>query len=107
MNCEYCNALLPPDAKICAQCGASVAPASSRKHVSIPEELAKRAVGFVGRSWVLDKVVEWMGSKSERFLLITGEPGSGKTALAAWLAGGTSSENSSADVKLEGVRDAW
>src|SRR5438045_3799045 len=76
--------------------------------VSIPSVVAERAQGFVGRQWVRDEVVDWMDHGNERFLLITGEPGSGKTALAAWLAGSgpkpLDEDNAS---KLERVRDGW
>jgi hypothetical protein len=36
---------------------------------------------------VLDKVLDWLGDRrAPRVLLVTGEPGCGKTALSAWLA---------------------
>jgi hypothetical protein len=54
---------------------------------SFPKHLADRVTDFTGRRWVLDKVAEWMSDcNAPRVLLITGEPGCGKTALAAWLA---------------------
>jgi ABC-type molybdenum transport system ATPase subunit/photorepair protein PhrA len=55
--------------------------------VTIPAAAAARAEAFAGRGWAAREVVDWVASGTERFLVITGEPGSGKTALAAWLAG--------------------
>lgn len=55
--------------------------------IYIPEQIALRAENFSGRSWVLEQVVDWMDRGAERFLLVVGNPGTGKTALAAWLAG--------------------
>jgi hypothetical protein len=76
--------------------------------VILPPDIAERASDFVGRRWVLDQVVDWMEHKVERFMLITGEPGSGKTALAAWLAGaGPLPEEAAARANLERVRAGW
>jgi len=76
--------------------------------VSIPTDVAERAQDFVGRLWVLNKVIDWVDQGNERFLLITGEPGSGKTALAAWLAGGgPRPPDEGANSNLERVRDLW
>ena len=41
---------------------------------------------FVERSWLTDLVESKLADPDVRFLLLTGEPGSGKTALMAWLA---------------------
>ena len=44
---------------------------------------------FVGRQWILDRVNAWLDLVSgETMLLLTGEPGSGKTTMLRWLAGG-------------------
>ena len=76
--------------------------------VSIPSDIAERAQDFVGRLWVLNKVIDWVDRGNERFLLITGQPGSGKTALAAWLAGaGPRPSEKDANSNLERVRDQW
>lgn len=76
--------------------------------VSIPEKIAKGAERFAGRSWVVDQVLDWMRNGSERFLILVGEPGSGKSALAAWLLrpGRTPSDAESA-AKLAQVQKAW
>jgi hypothetical protein len=41
---------------------------------------------FVERPWLADLIEEKLVDPGCRFLLLTGEPGSGKTALLAWLA---------------------
>jgi hypothetical protein len=41
---------------------------------------------FVERPWLADLIQEKLADPGCRFLLLTGEPGSGKTALMAWLA---------------------
>jgi hypothetical protein len=70
-----------------------------------PKHLADRVAGFAGRQWVLDNVAEWVGDPSApRVLLITGEPGCGKTALSAWL--GAPSDELPAG-PLKDVRSAW
>jgi hypothetical protein len=49
--------------------------------------LAERADEFTGREWVIDAVAAWRDDPAgERCFLITGEPGIGKTAVAARLA---------------------
>ncbi len=73
---------------------------------AIPPTVAQRATQLRGRGWVFDQVAEWIGARSERFLLITGEPGSGKTALAGWFAGaGTTPAQT--DSRIERLRMGW
>lgn len=41
---------------------------------------------FVGREWVKDKIDRWLANeKTDKIFWITGNPGSGKSALASWL----------------------
>jgi tetratricopeptide (TPR) repeat protein len=43
--------------------------------------------GFVGREWLLGEIEQWRtGQRERRVLCITGEPGIGKSTIAAWLA---------------------
>jgi hypothetical protein len=44
------------------------------------------APGFVERSWLAAQVEAELADSSCRFLLLTAEPGAGKTVLTAWLA---------------------
>lgn len=37
---------------------------------------------FTGRQWVFREIDKWLESKHERFFILTGEPGVGKSALA-------------------------
>jgi hypothetical protein len=54
---------------------------------SVPADAAERAARFVGRRRLLHQVADWIAAERNRYLLIIGEPGSGKTAFASWLAG--------------------
>lgn len=60
----------------------------------VPASVAEKTKDFVGRRWVLDQIDNWLDSGHSRRFLITGVPGSGKSALAARLVqlsgGGTS-----------------
>lgn len=49
--------------------------------------IADRTINFNGREWVFEAIQNWLADpKGDRFFLLTGEPGSGKTAIAARLA---------------------
>jgi DNA replication protein DnaC len=37
--------------------------------------------GFTGRSHVLSKIDHWLQQKDQRFFVLTGEPGVGKSAI--------------------------
>jgi ATP-dependent Clp protease ATP-binding subunit ClpA len=42
--------------------------------------------GFTGRSHILDKIDDWLKQKDQRFFVLVGEPGVGKSAIAPYLA---------------------
>jgi len=48
--------------------------------------IAERTQAFAGRQWVLESIDEWLSNGTSRWFLLSGEPGSGKTAIAARLA---------------------
>src|SRR5262249_14839521 len=49
--------------------------------------IEERTRDFSGREWILEVINDWLNSSNgSRFFIITGAPGSGKTALAARLA---------------------
>ncbi len=75
----------------------------------IPAVIGHKAAGLVGRVWALRQVADWLASGTERLFLLTGEPGSGKSVIAGWLAGAgpTPAGDAGAAAALEGVRDGW
>jgi len=81
--------------------------ASAVQQVEIPLELAQRAAEFSGRTWVLDAILDWIDGDG-RYLFCIGEPGSGKSALSAWLCGeGRLPTDTTAAAKLERIRNIW
>src|SRR5437762_6881136 len=55
--------------------------------IELPRVIANNIDQFSGRVWLLPKVLEWFDDNKERVLVLSGEPGSGKSMIAAWLAG--------------------
>src|SRR5688572_5121322 len=55
--------------------------------VVLPEPVAENITQFSGRSWLLRRVAEWNEAGANRLLMIVGKPGTGKSMIAAWLAG--------------------
>jgi len=39
--------------------------------------------GFTGRSHILNEIDHWLQQKDQRFFIVTGEPGVGKSAIAS------------------------
>jgi len=51
--------------------------------IDFTEYLNERTQNFTGREWVFQAVQNWLAdSDGSRYFLLTGEPGSGKTAIA-------------------------
>ncbi|HTX61488.1 MAG TPA: TIR domain-containing protein, partial [Methanobacterium sp.] len=49
-------------------------------------DILKHITRFIGRNWLFKSIDEWVSDKdSSRILMITGNPGSGKTAISSWL----------------------
>jgi hypothetical protein len=71
----------------------------------IPAILQERARRLTGRAWVLGRVFEWLQAGSERYFLLTGAPGSGKSIIAAWLAAPPG--QGVAGDQLDAVRAGW
>jgi CHAT domain len=76
--------------------------------VYVPPKVLDGARHFAGREWALDQVIDWMDHGTERFLSVIGEPGCGKSAFAAWMAGrGSTPADPRLLTKFELVRSAW
>ena len=74
----------------------------------IPKDVVARASGFVGREWIVRAIDDWLTSGPERYLMIVGEPGWGKTALTAWLAGvGPIPRDPGVAERLAHLRQRW
>ena len=58
-----------------------------RLRIQIPDHVSHEIEGFTGRTWLLAPLLTWVEQSSERSFVVTGEPGSGKSMLSAWLAG--------------------
>jgi WD40 repeat protein len=48
-------------------------------------EIARYTTGFTGREWLKEEVEYWLSDSKNRVLIIIGEPGIGKSAIAAWI----------------------
>jgi energy-coupling factor transporter ATP-binding protein EcfA2 len=73
--------------------------------LSLPDPVAARIGQFTGRAWVLPSLLRWLDDATDRYLILTGSPGSGKSTLVAWLAGwGPAPDGLEARGQLERVR---
>ncbi|WP_414573500.1 hypothetical protein, partial [Nostoc sp. CCY 9925] len=60
--------------------------ASSRVGLDFTDCVKDRTRNFTGREWVFENISNWLSdANGSRYFLLTGEPGSGKTAIAARL----------------------
>ncbi len=55
--------------------------------IQLPESIAATIHHFIGRSWLLPPLINWFERSQQRYFIITGAPGTGKSAIVAWLAG--------------------
>lgn len=53
--------------------------------IDFTSDLEKLTKDFTGRQWVFDDIDRWLRESNERFFIFTGEPGVGKSAIAARL----------------------
>jgi hypothetical protein len=51
----------------------------------LPPDVADQATEFVGRGWALERICNWLSTGRGRLIVVTAEPGAGKTALASRL----------------------
>ena len=77
-----------------------------RMQSELPIRVAENVDRFTGRAWLLPKVLKWLDDGQQRFFLVTGDPGTGKSMLLAWLAGfGRPLEDVGAQQQLARVRN--
>lgn len=50
-------------------------------------EIAKFTRDFTGREWLTPRIDHWLAALEQRALVVVGEPGIGKSSIAAWLCG--------------------
>jgi hypothetical protein len=48
-------------------------------------DITRLTEDFTGRDWLFEKIDNWLHNTNQRFFILTGEPGSGKSAIAARL----------------------
>jgi HEAT repeat protein len=54
--------------------------------INFDRYISEKTVGFTGRTWVFTAINKWLGEpQGARIFLLTGEPGSGKSAIASRL----------------------
>lgn len=69
------------------------------------EEVAR---DFTGREWLLPGIAEWLeDERGQKFLILSGPPGAGKTALCSWLCGAGPSPSPSTAATLSSIRTQW
>jgi len=54
--------------------------------IQLPESIATTIHHFTGRTWLLPPLLNWLERSQQRYCIITGAPGTGKSAIVAWLA---------------------
>lgn len=68
----------------------------------LPKRIADNIKHFTGRAWLLPPLLKWIEQSNDRLFILTGEPGSGKSMVSAWLAGnGPIPNNPEAKAHLE------
>jgi ATP-dependent Clp protease ATP-binding subunit ClpA len=59
--------------------------ATQVKAIAFDRDIERLTEGFTGREWVFKEIDRWLQQDNERFFILTGEPGVGKSAIAALL----------------------
>ena len=50
--------------------------------IAFTSDIARLTEKFTGRQWVFDDIDRWLRESEERFFILTGEPGVGRSAIA-------------------------
>jgi WD40 repeat protein len=83
MRCSLCGNQVPRDASFCPYCSQRLYRMAG---LDTTELVTERTQGFTGREWVFQAIDEWLADpQGARAFLLTGGPGTGKTAIAAQL----------------------
>ncbi|MFC1878755.1 AAA family ATPase [Chloroflexota bacterium] len=53
--------------------------------LNFKHEIKRLTEDFIGREWIFNEIDKWLQRENERFFILTGEPGVGKSAIAARL----------------------
>jgi len=97
MFCSACGTQLLRNAKFCPTCGTTCGttipsahpPAIKRAaHIAtfdFQSDIQRLTENFVGREWFFEQVDAWLATMQPRVLLLTANPGVGKSAIAARL----------------------
>ncbi|MDF5730358.1 MAG: NACHT domain-containing protein [Rhizonema sp. PD38] len=57
--------------------------ATQLKAISFERDIERLTESFTGREWIFEEIDRWLQQDNERFFILTGEPGVGKSAIAA------------------------
>ena len=55
------------------------------KAIAFEHDIKRLTEGFTGREWVFKEIDRWLQQENQRFFILTGEPGVGKSAITARL----------------------
>jgi hypothetical protein len=53
----------------------------------LPKTIVANIEHFTGRTWLLPTLLDWFEKSDDRMFILTGDPGTGKSMILAWLAG--------------------
>lgn len=59
--------------------------ATQLKAIAFDHDIERLTKSFTGREWVLEEIDRWLQQDNQRFFILMGEPGVGKSAIAAHL----------------------
>ncbi|WP_392476494.1 hypothetical protein [Nostoc sp. C110] len=57
--------------------------ATQLKAITFERDIERLTEGFTGREWIFKEIDRWLQQSNERFFILTGEPGVGKSAIVS------------------------